>query len=636
MNPLNFKVITLITNESPSKEIDAVVEYIHSKYNRDVNIKNYLDVTKPTKESLYLLYLKDYEIKQFFKSLLHSKAMLALLPHAGSPIANKSYGIAKNIYNAIEDAFDIERYTTIDLLRCNEELVFNTIVIGNVHGLNDSIEKQNIFERSKNFFENLKELKLQDFKLTTHKEYTINTAASGIMVLEHNLIAHREEVLSEKFYINDGKLNAFILAPTSILSYIYYLILTFVYAHFKLTSLPKSVGVVKTSKLTITSKHTINFKQDNVRLDSKSIELEILKQPITLALGRKINNLERFSQSSGDEKEIVKTKYLPHGEVSKMLVSKNIPLFKKAQETDFKELFVSLRESAKLSSVFLVLMVLSTLLATTGLFQNSSPVIIGAMILAPLMAPIVSLSMGAVRDESELISNSVKTLLYGIGTALLFSMMLTYLIPLTTLTDEMRSRLNPNLLDLMVAVISGIAGAYASAKSEISKSLAGVAIAVALVPPLSVTGIGLGWSDWDMVYGSSLLFITNLVGITLSASLTFLILGYSAVHRAKKGIMFASIVMVVVAIPLLLSFNKVQHQNTLYNALQNHTFSIHDKKINIKISQIDLHGNQPLVYLTTYSDNLLQKNDIITLKQAIKTHIQEEVRLQIISNSFIE
>ena len=79
--------------------------------------------------------------------------------------------------------------------------------------------------------------------------------------------------------------------------------------------------------------------------------------------------------------------------------------------------------------------------------------------------------------------------------------------PIDNLTAEMQSRISPTLLDLAVAVVSGIAGAYAHAKEEIAKSLAGVAIAVALVPPLSVAGIGVGWGDWDMASGAFLLLI---------------------------------------------------------------------------------------------------------------------------------
>ncbi len=212
-------------------------------------------------------------------------------------------------------------------------------------------------------------------------------------------------------------------------------------------------------------------------------------------------------------------------------------------------------------------MLLSTLLATTGLFANSAPVIIGAMILAPLMAPIISLSMGVIRTDKYLLFKSIRTLSIGIFMALLFSSIYTLFIPLEQITAEMQGRLHPNLLDLLVAIFSGIAGAYATAKEEVAKSLAGVAIAVALVPPLSVTGIGIGLGNIDVIYGSFLLFLTNLVGITLSAALTFIVLGFAPLKKAKKGVFYTSIIMTIIAIPLVLSFLKVVDRNKYFEDL---------------------------------------------------------------------
>ncbi|MEA3354469.1 MAG: TIGR00341 family protein [Campylobacterota bacterium] len=629
-------IVKLIINKELKPDQKHIEEYLKSKYNIKIIVEEYTQEISYKHNTLYLLYLKDSEVKKCIISNINSQINIAVLPNEHCPLSIKSYGIAKNIEHAIDDAMNMDRYTTVDLLLCNESLVLHNVTIGDVHGLNERLETQTKYRRLKSFIKNIRNLELQEFTFITNKEYEVNTTAAGIMILEHNIVQNSSEVIDEKFYINDGKLNAFILSPKSILSYLYYLIMIFFYAHFKVRSLPKSVGIIKSSKLNIKSKDAINFKLDDTYVSSKDIELKVLKQAITIALGRNIDNIEDSQQSHYDDKEIVRTNELPQGEVKKMLLSKKIPLFKKAQESDFKELFVSLRESAKLSSVFIVLMVLSTLLATTGLFQNSAPVIIGAMILAPLMAPIISLSMGVVRGENELIQNSGRTLTYGILTALVFSVVFTYFMPLTTITDEMRGRLNPNLLDLMVAIFSGIAGAYANSKSEIAKSLAGVAIAVALVPPLSVTGIGLGWGDMDMVFGAFLLFITNLVGITLASAFTFLVLGYSAVQKAKKGIFYTSIIMAVITIPLVLSFNKALEQNHIYNILQNKTFSFNDRQIKINISYVDLTSDKPVIYIFTYSDKVLVKEDLKSLKTKMQQDLKRDVSLNIISNTRLD
>jgi uncharacterized hydrophobic protein (TIGR00271 family) len=244
--------------------------------------------------------------------------------------------------------------------------------------------------------------------------------------------------------------------------------------------------------------------------------------------------------------------------------------------------------------------------------------------------------MGVVRGDSFFISNSMKTLIYGIATALLFSAIYTTFMPLNVLTDEMRGRLNPNILDLMVAIISGIAGAYANAKSEVAKSLAGVAIAVALVPPLSVTGIGIGWGDVAVSYGSFLLFLTNLVGITLAAAITFLVLGYAPVHRAKKGIVYTTIILSIVTVPLVISFAKAITQNNIIAKLNHFVYIENNKKITIEILHVDLNKDLPEISLRTDSNDVLTIVDLHLLHQDIQKTLNRKVILNISSNTIIE
>ena len=102
-------------------------------------------------------------------------------------------------------------------------------------------------------------------------------------------------------------------------------------------------------------------------------------------------------------------------------------------------------------------MILSVLLALAGMYANSAPVIIGAMILAPLMSPIVSLAMGLARSDTGLIRTAMRTLLLGVAWGLVCGVLLAWLMPLDMPTDEMKMRMAPTLLDLLVAVISGVA-----------------------------------------------------------------------------------------------------------------------------------------------------------------------------------
>ena len=158
------------------------------------------------------------------------------------------------------------------------------------------------------------------------------------------------------------------------------------------------------------------------------------------------------------DKETVRLNDIPVEEAARPLVAtRHLPLFSHATEEEYRELFVALRASANATSSYQVLMVLSVLLALTGLYANSAPVIIGAMILAPLMSPVVSLAMGLARTEVGLIRTSVKTLATGVAWGLGCAVLLAWAMPLDLPTDEMRSRMSPTLLDLLVAVISGVA-----------------------------------------------------------------------------------------------------------------------------------------------------------------------------------
>ena len=607
-------------------------EHISIHYKVDIEQLDYKAVIEQDQSNscLYFLYLSDINVKEFFKLNLTKDINIAIIPNDSCSRVMKSYGISKDIFEAIDDGFNEKNLSKIDLLVCNGEPAFTNIVLGDVHGLNQSsVEKKSFFKKGKDFFTNINNITFKDFTFTTAKEQTIQTAATGVMILEHNVKSGSYNFINDDFSLHDGKLNAFILAPTSIISYIYYLILVYFYSRFSISSIPKHIGVIKTSKLNISSSKPIDFTIDGVMISAKTIELEVLKDSLTISLGRNIQDIPDDIAIDQEQKDTIRTHRLPKGDIKNLLINDSLPLFKKAGEDDFKELFLSLKDSAKLSSIFIVLMVLSTLLATTGLFQSSAPVIIGAMILAPLMSPIVSLAMGVVRGEIFLIENSSKTLAIGIATALFFSCIYTYFMPLDTLTTEMKGRLNPNILDLMVAIISGIAGAYANSKSEVAKSLAGVAIAVALVPPLSVTGIAIGWGDLDMIYGSFLLFITNLVGITLAASLTFIVLGYAPINRAKKGIVYSSVVLAIVTIPLIISFGKVVKQNELFLKLDNKVYIINSKTIKTDLIDIDLSKDIPSFTIETKSQEVLEKNDLQLLKKEIEDITKQKINLEI-------
>ncbi|MDD2697172.1 MAG: TIGR00341 family protein [Arcobacteraceae bacterium] len=631
------KIYLIVESLQDEKTFANVILHLKTQYNLEPIIQSHTQSIEEELNALYLLYLSDNEIKIFFKSCVESNIAIAIIPNNFCPFSMKNYGISKDIFEAIDDGFNQELLSKIDLLQCNELIVLNRIIIGDMHGMGRfNFNEKNYFEKLKIFIDNLKNITFKSYTITTSKDQKIQTAASGITIIDH-FIANEKSTFSETLSNHDGKLNAFVLAPSSLISYLWYLISIFFYQRISTVELPKSLGFIKSSKLIISSNKSIDFTVDNNLLSTQEVVVEVLQDSINLHLGRSLKDFIKSDTNKIEEKDSIRLNSLPQGEINNILIGGDLPFFPRASDDDFKELFISLRNSSKFSYVFLILMILSTLLATTGLFANSAPVIIGAMILAPLMSPIVSLSMGVIRADKFLLEQSVRTLILGIVMALFCSSLFTLFIPLEQITPEMQGRLNPNLLDLMVAIFSGIAGAYANAKEEVTKSLAGVAIAVALVPPLSVTGIGLGLGNFEVIYGSFLLFITNLVGITLSAALTFIILGYSPVRRAKKGILYTTIMMIVITIPLILSFLKMVEQNDYMNKLKPLKYiTLEKSNIELNVKNIKINEGDIVISLEVLTNHSLEQSDLIYIKNEIQTYIHEKVTLNITTKIIVK
>ncbi len=176
-----------------------------------------------------------------------------------------------------------------------------------------------------------------------------------------------------------------------------------------------------------------------------------------------------------------------------------------------------------------VLTALSTVIASLGLIANSTAVVIGAMLVAPLMQPIIALAAALVlaRPRAEIMSVGLIALASAEGFAVSF--LVGWLVPsfrVITLTPELLTRTAPALLDLVIAVMAGAAGAYLTVRPRAGGALAGVAIAVALVPPVSASGVLLAHGNARLAAGAFFLFLTNLVGIVLAAVAVFLATGF--------------------------------------------------------------------------------------------------------------
>ena len=517
----------------------------------------------------------------------------------------------------------------IDLLFCNDELVIQEIVVGDVPPLDtyDTVLKQqSLFRRIGLFFHTLRKVKrLQHTRitLTDANEKEIKISAVGLVGLEYHNGTFASRLISSQINATDGKLSLLILAPVSMLQYIGYLFRSLL-SQWRSENLPRSLGYVRGDYLKIETERPLEVLVDSAMRCETPVVLRSTKEDLRLSVGEAF--WERQSKDVTG-KNSVKIDHLPSDEESASYLARSIPLFSHASQEQYASLFSNLREESRLSSTFMVLLILATMIATFGLFINSSSVIIGAMLLAPLMQPIVSLSMGVLRQDSMLELTSAKTIAWGVLSVLLTAAVIAWFIPIEKMTAEMSGRLFPTTLDLFVAIASGIAAAYAKSNEKISASLAGVAIAVALVPPIAVAGIGIGWGEWNMFSSAFLLFLTNLVGIVLAAALTFVVLGYSPIRVAKKGIIIWFLISALVAIPLYNSFEKMKGHTEIQKTLANIHFKLNRQEVILTHIQLIEHSKVLEVRCEVIASGFLSPEEKKLLKEVIEKTIGKKVEV---------
>lgn len=570
------------------------------------------------------------ELKLVMAIAHQNEISLGIIPTPEQKELIRTFSLTSKMEDAVKQALEpADKH--IGLLYCNGEIVLQEVVVGDAPPLDrfDSIlNGKSYFDRIKMFWQTIKRVKKlrhTQLKITDAKENEINLSAVGLVGVEYNNNTFASKLIASQLSPNNGKLSIVILSPISIVQYLGYLFTSLV-SHLTPRTLPRSVGYIRSSKITIEPKKELEVLIDSTQKLKTPIELEAKENALALSVG------ESFWESRNAQtsvKDSIKVDHLPSDEESATYLSQAIPLFSHASKAQYASLFTNLREESRLTQNFMVLLIFATMIATFGLFINSASVIIGAMLLAPLMQPIVSLSMGVLRQDQALQIDGAKTIFIGVISVLITAATIALFTPIVILTTEMAGRLTPTILDLFVAIVSGAAAAYAKSNEKILGSLAGVAIAVALVPPLAVAGIGLGWADWSMFYSALLLFITNLVGIVLAAAFMFAILGFSPLYLAKKGIMIWLLIVVFVSIPLYSSFSKMREDIAIQKILSNLEFKVgqHEIRLNDVVFIDRTHVDKDEIRCEVISTGILNKEEKSILKEAILKSIDKEAEV---------
>jgi uncharacterized hydrophobic protein (TIGR00271 family) len=236
-------------------------------------------------------------------------------------------------------------------------------------------------------------------------------------------------------------------------------------------------------------------------------------------------------------------------------------LFPTLERGDRKDLVERIAVGATGGIDFIMMMLLASTLASLGLLEGSTAVVIGAMLVAPLMGPLVAaglaLTQGNLRMFREAIAVCGLGIVIGLGAALFFGAVNPGFEP----SMEIEARGDPDVLDLIIALASGMVAAYAMGRPNLAGTIAGVAIAAALLPPLAVIGIGLTNDRMFVAGNAAILFATNLVAIILGASMVFRLLGLhvalgsesSAPRWVRRVMLTLALLTVILAMPLMIN-----------------------------------------------------------------------------------
>jgi len=294
---------------------------------------------------------------------------------------------------------------------------------------------------------------------------------------------------------------------------------------------------------------------------------------------------------------------------------------------------------------FFVLLILALIIATAGILSDSTATVIGAMIVAPLMTPIMATAAALIMGNMKRALNRFALVLVGVVVVVLLSGLMGALYSGIVSFDEntqIMGRISPRLIDLIAALASGAAGAFCLSREDIADSLPGVAIAISLVPPLCVTGISLSAGEWAAAQGSLLLFVTNLLAILLAGGAVLAILGLNQaamieVRGTARRNAFALILTAVffVAIPLVITGRNIT-QETLTEIQARRSAEAWVAETDYHVRIVQSKSNEVYIAIVGYGE----QPDFEELVTAVQTSVGRPLKIdlevlpsQILSNA---
>lgn len=291
-----------------------------------------------------------------------------------------------------------------------------------------------------------------------------------------------------------------------------------------------------------------------------------------------------------------------------------------------------------LSIGYFATLVIANLVALGGLLTNSAAVVIGAMLISPLMSPILAVGFAFATAADSLLFKAARKIILSVLLVIAVSAFATWVSPLKEATAEIVARTRPNLYDLVIAFLAGTAGAAAlCTRKNYLTIVPGVAIATAVIPPLSVVGFGIGTGDFSIAFGSFFLFFVNLVAIVLATFLVLYAYGFRpsqtgdlSQNRRRIAILFS--VLFVISIPLFYTVHKTAAELRLRNNLGSILTRDFNKERESSLRSFEYNEDRKgkgLVTALVYTVDYIKQDRIDQIEQSMRRSLKRDLNLYV-------
>jgi uncharacterized hydrophobic protein (TIGR00341 family) len=322
----------------------------------------------------------------------------------------------------------------------------------------------------------------------------------------------------------------------------------------------------------------------------------------------------------------------------------------KREEYQFRatrETIVSyVKSSSQVDSKFMVLSLMASIIVTMGLILNNTPVIVGAMVIAPVFGPISAMAVGIVLGKSKIFIEGLLAEGVVITTAITIGGIFGLIIPNVAITDALLVRMYPTIADLLVALAAGGAGAYSLITGIRSQQLVGVVIAAALIPVMSAIGIGIALGNLTLVIGTSLLLLGNLFALLLAIIITFYLKGlkpqwwyrHTAYRLIKKSLVVLTISVIVLALPLsLITYNQFIREKP-EDEIRSVYKEYFEDQLETRLISIDVDKEKKQARVAFYFPEDKKKDEVKKLARQARQQLdgEYEVKFELVPIEFLQ